>query len=316
MKKLLGISAVIFGLLALVEPSQAQIITSIQFDRNSYGQGVLLAPTDIAGEVPVGDWNSNTTAPSGSGPGNTPGADGYGPQETDANSVGLVTSSGSPSSIGYSIKSNGNLSSGSAYVSTGLTDGNGTLLDNGGGTQGTGATDGGGDNLGKPVVLTLNGLNPADTYTFYVYLDGQGGLGAEGSVALGGGSTQYYTTPNGGYALGALTTLQDAASSTEFDTGTGSSVSLAQPHISNYVEFTGFTGSATATLTLTELGGYGGGVFTPAASGGNVDIGMSGVQVLDTQETATPEPSTYALFASGALALVAWQYRRRRLQDI
>ena len=87
---------------------------------------------------------------------------------------------------------------------------------------------------------------------------------------------------------------------------------------SNYVEFNDYIpSSSSATITLTELGSFGGaGSFVSAGeAGGNEDVGIAGVQVLESAPAPTPEPASVWLMLIGMLGL-GFHLRRTRLAKV
>ena len=166
------------------------------------------------------------------------------------------------------------------------------------------------------MVLTIGGLTIGDSYTFICYLSSNQPA-VEGSISLSGGPTYYYLGPNAGafLSINPVSTYQQAASTTDFVAAAGGigfpSVWIADQ--ANYAEFTGVTAaSTTETITMTELGSFGGtGVFAAAGTaGGNTAIGMGGVQVVDNGP-AVPEPSTWAMMLCGLGMLLTGQRIRR-----
>ena len=294
---------------SLAASAQAQTTTSIQFTRGAYGQGTPLTSGQVAGVGVNAVDNWNTARPSGHGLLSGDISDGH--QETDTNLSGadvatLVDSTGATSPINYSIVSYGNVNTGS-----GLSGNDQLLLQSGAATAGTGDAKG-----PLPVVLTIGGLTIGDSYNFLCYLN-SANPAVEGSISLSGGPTYYYLGPNAGAYLSSdpISAYQQATATTDFVAAAGGvgHPSLWAAYQANYALFSGYTAtSTTATITMTELGSFGGlGVFAAAGTaGGNEDIGMSGVQIVDLG--AIPEPSTWAMMLGGLGMLLTGQRIRRR----
>lgn len=305
--------ALALGTGAIPLTAQAQTVTSIQFTRGQYGQGVLLEPGDTAGLDPAANWNSQTTY--GSGQGNVQHDWSDGAYLTETNSIGLVTSTGGASPISYSVGSYGNINSGTSFPA-----GNNASLINGGAATVTGINSPT-SAVYNPATLTLNGLTAADTYEFIVYLSGGPSEATEASLSLSGGATYYYLTGDGGYDLAPLTTFVGATQTTDFVAaagGAGTKIGdlggAGGPQLltANYAEFT-LTGVTSATLTLNALGTFdGSGQFVESSdpTENNTPVGFAGIQAID--ESAAPEPSTWALMAAGVGALVVLTRRGRR----
>ncbi len=288
------------GLLLSVS-AKAQIVTSIQF-----ADGNPLSPSTVAG-VDGTEANWNVVNLTGNQIFYNPPQQAY----TQSASTGLITSTGAPSSIGYSVTDGG----GTGGNGNGLSGGDNTLLLNGAATYGVNnqTTLGSGGSptnnwYGAPVTLTLNNLNPNDTYSFIAYLSQADGNLSQGSLALSSGGIQYFTSANGGFSANTLTSYASFTSPTDIGMAYPNSPATAANFQSNYIEFDNITGVTSDTLTLTELGSYPYGTYTlagqPAAynnSFGNTILGLSGVQVFDT--VAAPEPSTWAMMVGGIVAL-------------
>ena len=173
------------------------------------------------------------------------------PQNLSVNGT-LLTSTGAVSSIGFQVRSSG------AYY-TGAGTGFAGSAYPGYAGQSSGVADKflysgfayAGYSDASPLSLTLQGLNPAHTYTVLAYVTPFEGFGGNQSAAvtLTGASTTYVVT-DGGAAV-----YEHASGASAGSAGTG-----------NYVEFDQLTGSATQTLTLTNTGSL---------------VGLSGFQVVD-----------------------------------
>jgi hypothetical protein len=309
MKKAFGISCAVFSLLATAGLSQAQIITSIQFTRGEYGQGVPLTSSETAG-IPAyaaSDWNSETTY--GSGQGNVQHDWSDNTFLTETNSVALKTSTGGASPITYSVGSYGNINDGTGFSSGS----NNAYLMNGAAATATGINPNT-SSVYNPVTLTLNGLSSSDTYEFIVYLSGGPSIATEGSIGLNGGATDFFLTPNGGYGLTPSSTFVAATQTSDFVAGNGGSGSFIenlpggpQSYTANYATFTD-TNATSATFTLNALGTYPNGNFVENAAGGNTPVGIAGIQIIDI--AAVPEPSTWAIMLGG-LGMLAFCVRRK-----
>ena len=316
MNKLIAIGVGLVGLSFLAATTQAQVITSIQFTRGQYGQGVPLTPTQSAG-IPsesVADWNSETTY--GPGRGNVQHDWSDGVFLTETNTLTLVTSTGAASPISYSVSSYGNITGGNGFTSG---SNNYTML------NGAAATATGTHNSGvafNPATLTLNGLNPGDSYQFIVYLSGGPSVAEEGSIGLNGGTTDYFLTPNGGYDLSPLSTFVATTHTSDFvaaNGGSGSSVGTlpggAESYSANYASFTD-TDVSSATFTLNALGTYGGGgTFIESAADSATPVGIAGIEIIDTSAggSSVPEPSSAGMIVLG-LGGLAFMYLRRRVR--
>ena len=292
--------------LFLVTSAQSHETTSIEFSN-----GGTLTSGEIAGDDPVADWNVGTLS-------GTPGSN-SGNQVTNSNSAALVNADGSASALSYSIVSYGDKSASESFSSS--SDSNAAddsiLMSNGAATRGVGSS---GASAPNPVVLTLSGLNAGDNYNFYVYVGTQGLLLGEYSVGLQNGPTYYAATSYGGFDSGDLTSFANSSSSSDFEAAANGgpiSATGADAFQSNYVELSGYTGSSTAVITLTELGDYPGSTtFSQAGSGGGNTgdtVTISGVQVVDLGAAVVPEPTTVWSVALGLLVLVGFQmtYRNR-----
>lgn len=287
MKKILSITTAL-ALLALATSVEAQtIITSIQFSNSN---GTMLNSTAVAGVNAVADWNIGTLTGT---PGNNAGN-----QVTNSGSS-LITSTGAASGLSYTIASYGNKNA-TESMTTANPAGDSILMSNGAATRGLGSTSA---VAPLPTSLALSGLNASHSYDFIVYIGTQGLLAGEYSLSLTNGATYYAMTSWGGNGQASLSTFTDQAATTDFEAGGGILDTAAAAYQSNYIEFSGYTGSSTANLTLTMLGNYPtAAAFVTAGTAGNIGctVDIAGVQVIDE----TPEPSTYLLLGLGFAALV------------
>jgi hypothetical protein len=179
--------------------------------------------------------------------------------------------------VGYKLTSYGYFNSNQCEV----TGANGSLLGGGAVTQGAGSA------TPLPVTLEITGLKPGDTYKIIVYTCGGPSQLAYASLALTGGATFYFQTAEGDGVGGALTTLQNSASPANIFKSTAPGTPIPNPQTlkSNYIEFDNVKGSSAAMLTLTELGAWPNGAWTPVSpQSSHVAIGISGVQIIDTSK--------------------------------
>ncbi|MCE0485139.1 MAG: protein kinase [Methylacidiphilales bacterium] len=206
------------------------LVVSVQFPQ--FSQGKMTSPLNKmnyqAGVVPVQNWNVVNTDTGTSPSSNTKLID------ADGNSLGssvLIDTSGAKTPIGFTF---------SGYTKSDAT--NNKSFPDPVWYQDNGLTDSfleGGvifNETGTPLTLTLTGLDPKHTYTLIVYVSSvwnAPGNSAKATIALGG-TTYYVKTSN---ALGNWTQV--------------TSTSADSPSVGNYVKFTGLTGSATQTLTIT-----------------------------------------------------------------
>jgi hypothetical protein len=191
---------------------------------------------------------------------------------------GLMTSTGAASTLGFALTAN------SAYYTTA---GNGFTTSPAYPGY-NGIASGPGDKFlysgfagagyfnSVPLTLTLNNLNPLDSYTIVAYVSPFTDFGQNQPISVGlvGGTTVSGTT----------------------DGGVGSYVQLTSGGTGNYVEFDNVTGLASQTLDV-------------SASTSNY-VGLSGFQVVDNGALSVPEPSTYALLLAGFVCLVGMARRR------
>jgi hypothetical protein len=268
MKKLLLVASAQLALLATAAAVQAQIITSVQFVG---GGGAPLKGAFwnyTAGADSVDNWNPELDT-----------ANTQVPQSLTVTS-GLITSTGSSSSIGFTLNSSGAYYTGA----TGMTSPNFP-------TQTSGAGDAwlydgfayAGYSDTNPLSLVITGLQPGHAYDLLAYYTPFTFFGnnQSGTISLSG-QAPIYAVSDG------------SASSYELI----SSTNPASPSTGNYVAFDNLTGVSTETLTLTNT---------------STLVGISGFQVVDlgAQSTA-PEPSTYALLGAGLLGLIVVMRRKAR----
>jgi hypothetical protein len=265
MKKSLGLAIATIGFFAVAGTAEAQIITSIQFgDSNAKPVGANSAGEGI---YSVSHWNDVVTGPASASTNTLP----------TLTSLNLVTSATSTSSLTGTIYAAGNYET-SAPPAGGTFKTGDFNLATGFALAGYGGT--------TKVTLTLNNLNPNDTYELVAY-DYDAGTSMVTAVATDGstGGTEYFgkqTSALNNYVLGYSTTAAYSAGGA-----------------SNYLDYTGLTGSSTLTLNLQEAGSN--------------FYGLEGVQLVDTTVAATtvPEPSTYVMLGAGVLGLVLLRQRRR-----
>lgn len=130
----------------------------------------------------------------------------------------------------------------------------------------------------SPVVLTLSGLNPADTYSLITYTMSNTQSAVEGTLT--GGAT--YWLKNGAYND---CTYTEGLATTSATAVTG-----------DYFEYTNITGVTTLTYSISNQGGAFG--------------DMPGFQLIET----VPEPSTYAMMIGGlGMLITSRRFRRRTL---
>jgi hypothetical protein len=264
-------------------PPQPQSVTSIQFIQA--GSDAHLTPTDVAGFDAVANWNPVQTGADY----DSQVAPGAATQITWVASSGLVDSTGTSSTVGYSVTSYGYLSTGNKAVPGP----NGNLLAGGAMTSGTAGA------APLPVGVTVSGLNPGDAYKILVYTFGGPNELTYGSVALTGGSTYYFQSAEGDGVGGMLKDLENHSSAVNLFASAPAGDPIPNPQTlkSNFIEFDGVTGSNAATLTLTELGAWPNGTWAPApAAGSSAVLGIAGFQVLDMGKaapapTSTPKPT-------------------------
>ena len=269
--RLLLVAAAVAALASLENSSQAATV-SVQFPAYSYlnGPNTQGGPNQnfTAGVISVNNWNVPTDFPA---------------QRTASWSYtstlsNLLDSTGATTNIGYSLNFNMTDSSNAQETQYGGYWPNvqwwlsGSLADVKL-AQGGAVSYSYGTNSGTPTVLTITGLEPAQTYKVIAYVDGT--FYADGSTAaVNLGSTTYYATT----ATNTLGTWTKANSTDSLN-----------PTVGNYVEFTGLTGASSQTITVT-------GLYT----------GLSGFQVV-----AVPEPTSLSLLGLGTIALMSRRFRRK-----
>jgi hypothetical protein len=263
MKKVLSITAAAFALLAVTATTQAQIITSLEFGDSSSAK----IGSNSAGEgiYSVSHWNDIVTGP----------ATAYTQSFSAPVNYNLGTSTVGTSTITGTIYSAGNYNQSAPGAGGTFTTGDFALA-TGYALAGYGGT--------TKVTLTLNGLKAGDTYNLIAY-DYDAGTSLVTATATDGTTTgtEYF-----GKNTAALNTyVLGYASSAAYSAGTAS----------NYLSYTGLTGSTTLTLNLQE-------------SGSNF-YGLEGVQLIDTTVASVPEPSSVWLFSLGLLGL-GLHLRRKR----
>lgn len=257
MKKLLGFSVAVTGALFIAASAQAQVVSLV------YGSspGLSLTAGVSAGVLPETLWNNDTCA------GIPYFADGSSSLSNLTDSTGTVTG------ISEGITTQAGYHQGGAI--TGFANPGDNDLFNHGPYVGNAPTQGG--------VLTLSGLNTADSYNLYIYVNDPNG--APNTLCGVTDSVDSQT-----YFLKSISN----ASMNAYVSGTATVSGTAGP--GNYFEFTNLSGAS--------------GSLTASLSTGGMCI--DGFQ-LQTVTASVPEPATFWGLGLGLLGLVGFQVRRNRL---
>jgi len=279
------LAAAVAGTLGLALQASAATV-SVQFAGTGVGWQDALGLGDVAGVVPVANWNTMTNGYNFS---YTAGTD----APITASQSGLVDSDGNPTSVGFSVTYNNGNNFGYGSATTGTAK---QVLYNVLATM----------NGNNPASLTLTGLDPTASYEFIVYVSGSNSQVSYGSVGVTGGATYFFQSAQGDGGSGDYpTTFINQSSTTDMAPIVGQW--SGEAYGSNYIDFTGVSGSDQQTLTLTQLGGWPYGSYSPSGPTAGAPLGFAGIQIIST---ATPEPASLGLLALGGLLVLS---RRRRL---